>query len=188
MNQTRKWKDKSHEIFLHLLDSLSLPDEYKTNHLLDPVAAVPPNLPVVVKSFSLNAITVQTMFMPLADILPWNPADPDPVLVYQNRECPVKRIRIDTSNFTSDLYPEFDHDCYSPVFNDDNIPVYDLPTKVNLLDVGTMNDYWSHDPEDITVNAVKIAKDDPTAICGQFDSGADATVTNLLIYLHNYRP
>ena len=49
-----------------------------------------------------------------------------------------------------------------------------------------MNDYWSHDPNDIIVNAVKIAKDDPTAIRGQFDSGADATVTNLLTYLHNY--
>ena len=51
-----------------------------------------------------------------------------------------------------------------------------------------MNDYWSHDPDNIIVNAVKIAKDDPTAIRGQFDSGADATVTNLLTYLHNYRP
>ena len=51
-----------------------------------------------------------------------------------------------------------------------------------------MNDYWSHNPNNITVNAVKIAKDDPTVICGQFDSGADATVTNLLPYLPNYQP
>ena len=51
-----------------------------------------------------------------------------------------------------------------------------------------VNDYWSHDPENITFNAVKISKDDPTTIRGQFDSGADTTVTNLLIYLHNYRP
>ena len=41
---------------------------------------------------------------------------------------------------------------------------------------------------EITVNAVEITKDDPTAIRGQFDSGANATVTNLLIYLHNYQP
>ena len=51
-----------------------------------------------------------------------------------------------------------------------------------------MNEYWSHDPDIITVNAVKITKDDPTAIYGQFDSGANATVTNLLACLHNYRP
>ena len=37
-------------------------------------------------------------------------------------------------------------------------------------------------------NAVKIAKDHPTTIRGRFDSGADTTVTNLLVYLHNYRP
>ena len=42
----------------------------------------------------------------------------------------------------------------------------DSPTKVNHLDVDTMSEYWSHDPENITVNAVKIAKDDPTAIRG----------------------
>ena len=126
--------------------------------------------------------------MPSADVLPWHPDDDDPVPTYKNRKCRVKRIRIDTSDFTSDLYPEFDNDRYSPVFDDDNIPLYDSPTKVNHLDVGTMNEYWSHDPENITVNSLKISKDDPTAIRGQFDSGADATVTNLLIYLHNYRP
>ena len=70
--------------------------------------------------------------------------------------------------------------------DNNDIPVFDLPTKVNLLDVGTMNDYWSHDSDDIVVNAVRIAKDDPTAIRGQFDSGADATVTNSLTYMHNY--
>ena len=188
MNQTRKWTDLSHEIFLHLLDSLPLPDEYKTNHLLDPVADARPDLPAVVEPVLLNAITVQTTFMPSADTLPWHPEDPDPILAYQNRECRVKRVRIDTSDFTSDLYPQFDHDRYPPVFDDDDIPFYDLLTKVNHLDVGTMNDYWFHDPDDITVNAIKIAKDDPTAIRGQFDSGADATVTNLLMYLHNYWP
>ena len=127
--------------------------------------------------------------MPSADVLPWHPDDPDPVPACKNRECRVKRIRIDTSNFTSDLYPEVDHNRYSPVFDDDDdIPLYDLPTKVNFLDVGTMNDYWSHNPMNITVNDVKITKDDPTAIRGHFDSGANATVTNLLIYLHNYHP
>ena len=51
-----------------------------------------------------------------------------------------------------------------------------------------MNTYWSHDPEIITVNAVKITIDDPTAIQGRFYSGANATVTNLLIYLYNCCP
>ena len=51
-----------------------------------------------------------------------------------------------------------------------------------------MHDYWDRDADVITVNAVAIDKDDPTAIRGQFDSGADDTVTNLLIYLHDYRP
>ena len=77
-----------------------------------------------------------------------------------------------------------------PIFAPDTIevPVYDSPTKVNLLDVGTMLDYWDRDEDIITVNAVAIDKDDPTAIRSQFDSGADATVTNLLIYLHAYQP
>ena len=50
-----------------------------------------------------------------------------------------------------------------------------------------MKEYWSRDPDIITVNAVMITKDDPTAIRGHFDSGADATITNLLMYLRNYR-
>ena len=81
-----------------------------------------------------------------------------------------------------------DGDFEDPISASDDIdvPDYDSPTKVNLLDVGTMNDYWSRDLDIITVNAVEINKDDPTAICGQFNSGTNATVTNLLIYLHNY--
>ena len=130
----------------------------------------------------LNAVNVQITFLQSADILPWHPDDDDSCPAYQNRECCVKRIRIDTSAFISDLYPdpEFDDDVYErPVFAGDDIPIYDSPTKVNLLNISTMNDYWFQNP---------ITKNDPTAICGQFDSGADATVTNLLIYSHNYRP
>ena len=47
-----------------------------------------------------------------------------------------------------------------------------------------MYNYWSCDPDVLTV---EINKDDHTAICGQFDSGVDTTVTNLMIYLHNYQ-
>ena len=175
--------------FLAPPNSLPLPDYYKTNHLLDHLADLSPaDLPAVVQPVLLTAVSVQTTFMPSAVVLSWHPDDPDPVSAYKNRECCVKQIQIDTSDFTSDLNPEFDNNQYSPVFDDDDIPLYDLHTKVNLLDVGTMNDYRSHDPENITVNSVKIAKDDPITICSQFNSGADTTVTNLLIYLHNYRP
>ena len=99
----------------------------------------------------------------------------------------MKRVHINTSSLTSDLYPVADPEI-EPVFANDPIPVYDLPTKVNFLDVGTINDYWDNDAEIITVNALAIDKDDPDAIRGQFDSGSDDTVTNPLIYLHSYRP
>ena len=178
--------------FLGLLDSLPLPDHYKTNYLLDELADLPiADQHAVVEPVSLNVVNVQTIFMPSADVLPWHLDDDDPGPVYQNMECRVKGIRIDTSVFTYDLYldPEFDNNVYeSSIFAGDDIPIYDSPTKVNLLDVGTMNDYWSQDPAVITVNTVEITKDDHTAICGQFDSGADAIVTNLLIYLYNYQP
>ena len=150
------------------LDNLPLPAHYKTNHLLDRLAALPaPDLPTAVNLVSLNAVTVQTTFMPSADVLPWHPDDDDPGPARRNREYRVKRILINTSNLTSDLYPEVDDDVYEdPIFAPDTIevPVYDSPTKVNFLDVGTMNDYWDHDEETITVNAVAIDKDDPTAI------------------------
>ena len=84
--------------------------------------------------------------MPLADIIPWHHDNDDPVPVYLNKECQVRRVHVDTSNFTSNLYPEFDTNRYPPVFDDDNIPLYDFPTKVNLLVVGPMNDYWSQIP------------------------------------------
>ena len=96
------------------------------------------------------------------------------------------------SKFTLDIYPDFfleNQVITDPVFASDDIDVsgYNLPTKVNLLDTGSMHDYWSRDPDIITVNVVEIDKDDPTAVCGQFESGADATLTNLLIYLHDYK-
>ena len=185
MNCTQKEKDVSADFLFGLLDSLPLPDHYKPNHLLNHLADLPlADLPAVVEPVLLNTVSVQTTCMPSSDVLPWHLNNDDPGPAYRNRECRVKCIRIDTSNFTSNLYPEFDNNRYSPVFDDDNIPLYDSPTKFNHLDVGNMNEYWSYDPEIITVNAVKIAKDDPTAIQGQFDSGADATVTNLLIFFH----
>ena len=75
-----------------------------------------------------------------------------------------------------------------PVFPSDdiNVPGYNLLTKMNLLDTGSMHDYLSQDPDIITFNTVKIDKYDPTTVCRQFDSNADAIVANLLGFLHDY--
>ena len=91
--------------------------------------------------------------MPSADVLPWHPEDDDPGPAHRNRECRVKRIQINTSNLTSDLYPDVDDDVYEdPIFAPDaiEVPDYDSPTRVNLLDVGTMHDYWDRDEDVIT--------------------------------------
>ena len=140
----------STNFFLGLLNSLPLPAHYKTDHLLDKLANLPAtDQPAAVEPVLLNAVNVQTTFMPSADVLPWNPDD-DAGPAYQNRECYVKPIQVNTSAFTSDLYPEpvFDDEVFEdPIFAGDPIPIYDSPTKVNLLDVGTMNDYWSQDPD-----------------------------------------
>ena len=77
----------STDFLLGLLDSFPFPDHYKTNHLLDQLADLPPSdLPAVVEPVSLNAISVQTMFMPLADVLPWYPDDDDPGPAYKNKK------------------------------------------------------------------------------------------------------
>ena len=125
--------------------------------------------------------------MPSADVLPWHPDNNDPG--YHNRECRIKRVRVDTLKFTSDIYPVAPAKEIQQVFaaNDDDIPDHDIPTVINHLDTGILHNYWSDGADIITVNAVKIDKDDPTVIKGQFDSSNDAIVTNLLIYLHNYK-
>ena len=75
---------------LQLLANLPLPAHYKTPHLLDALADPPcPDLPSAVEPVSLNAVTVQTTFMPSADVLPWHPEDDNPVPIAQNRECRV---------------------------------------------------------------------------------------------------
>ena len=183
---------------LGLLDSLPLPAHYKAKHLLDnfadlPIADLPNYIPNCVRCpepVSLNAINIETTFMPSADILPWHSDNDDPS--YRYRECRFKKMQVDTMKFTSDIYPDpvFEDKVFEDfVFASDGIDIldYDMPTKVNLLDTGIMRDYWSHDPDNLIVNTIEIDKDDHTAVRGQFDSGADATVINLLIYLHNYK-
>ena len=91
---------------------------------MDALADPPcPDLPSAVEPVSLNAVTVQTTYMPSADVLPWHPDDDDPVPIAQNRECRVRRVSINTSALTSDLYPEPDP-YIDPVFSPDDIPVY----------------------------------------------------------------
>ena len=58
-----------------------------------------------------------------------------------------------------------------------------LPQAVANLDNSTPT---VDDPILIDVKAV--AAYDGNGVCGQFDNSADTTVTNLLIYLHNYKP
>ena len=123
MNETRRWQDELRDIYPHFLASLPLPAEYKTRHLLDPVDDVSPDKPTVVEPVSLNAVTVQTTYMPSADITPWHHDDDDPVPVYLNRECRVRQVEVNTSDFTSNLYPQIDHDRYPLV----------LPTMMSLF-------------------------------------------------------
>ena len=87
------------------------------------LAALPaPDLPTAVEPVSLNVVTVQTTFMPSADVLPWHPDSDDPDPAHRNRECRVKRIQINISNLTSDLYPEVDDNAYEdPIFALDTI-------------------------------------------------------------------
>ena len=116
---------------------------------MDKLAELPvAGQPAVVEPVLLNTLNVQTTFMPSADVLPLNPDDDDLGPGYQNRECRVKRIQVNTSAFTSDLYPEpvFVYEVFEdPVFAGDDTPIYDAPTKINFFDVGTMHDYWSRD-------------------------------------------
>ena len=155
---------RSTDFLLGLLGSLPLPAHYKTDHLLDKLANLPAaDQPTAVESVSLNAVNVQTIFMQSADVYLWHPDD-DAGPAYRNRECRVKRIQVNKSAFTSDLYLEavFDDEVFEyPIFASDAVAIYDSSTEVNLLNVGTMNNYWSRDPDVITVNAVKITKDDP---------------------------
>ena len=62
--------------------------------------------------------------MPSAGILPWHPDDDDSG--YQNRECQVKIIQVNTSKFTSDIYLDSvleDKGFEDPVFASDDINV-----------------------------------------------------------------
>ena len=84
---------------------------------------------------------------------------------------------MNTLKFTSNIYPDsfLENKVFTdPVFASDDIdvPGYNSPTKVNLLKTGSIHDYWSRNSDIITVNTVETNKDDPIAVCSQFDSVA----------------
>ena len=56
----------------------------------------------------------------------------------------------------------------SPVFTSDDfdVPHYDMPTVANHLDTGNLHDYWSHDIDNIAVNAVVVDNNNPNVIHG----------------------
>ena len=110
-----------------------------------------------------------------SDVLPWNCNDDNPAIdIPQVAIQEVKVLRINTKKFTSDELAAYD----------------DLPQAVPILDSNTPT---VDEPILIDVKAVALAVDPADAYDGndvraQFDSGADATVTNLRVYLHDYKP
>ena len=84
------------DALLCYLDTLPLPQHYKTPHLLAtapdlPTADLPDYLPTFVTSpepVSLNSVNIQSTFVPSADVLPWHPGDDDPG--YRSQECCIK--------------------------------------------------------------------------------------------------
>ena len=123
---------------------------------------------------SLNAINVQQLpFTGSSDVLPWNYYDDNPAIDTPRAAIQeVKVLRINTEKFTSDELAAND----------------DLPQAVPILDSNTPT---VEEPVLIDVKAVAVDPADAydgNDVCAQFDSGADATVTNLFVYLHDYKP
>lgn len=93
MNKKRKEKDMSVDALLGPLNTLSLPSHCKTKQLLKNLADLPAvDFPNYVSDYisclelvSLNAVNIQSTFMPSDDILPWHPDNDD--IGYQDREC-----------------------------------------------------------------------------------------------------
>ena len=108
-----------------------------------------------------------------SDILPWNYNDDNPAIDSpQLATQEVKVLRINTKKFTSNELAAFDT----------------LPLEIPILDSNTPTV-----EEQVLIDVKAIAVDPADAYDGndvraQFDSGADETVTNLRVYLHDYKP
>ena len=119
---------------------------------------------------SLNAINVISMpFIASSDVLLQNQEDDDPLLDAPVNIETVQVLQIKTSKFLSNELINF----------------AELPQAVSILPLA------DNPPivDDLILIDVKVvAVHDSNKVPSQFDIGADATVTNLLIYLHDYKP
>ena len=111
--------------------------------------------------------------MPFAgssDVLPRNHDDDDPAIDGPQVEIQtVQGLRINTKKFTSNELAAIDN----------------LPQEDPILESDTPT---VEDPILADVKAVVADAYDGNDVRAQFDSGADATLTNLLVYLHDYKP
>lgn len=76
----------------------------------------------------------------------------------------------------------------NPIFNDNRFDVNDndIPTFVNYLDVVTLKDHFVVDnPDQINIKSVVVNVENQ--VRGQYYSGAEASITNLLVYFHDYK-
>ena len=154
------------EKVLHILDTLHFPACHQTKHLLDFTNR--PEWMYHVDPISLNAINITHMpFIASSDVLSWKHNDDDLTLDSTPVDIQIVQLLcIDTSKFSSDELATIDN----------------LPQAVPILDEDTP---VVNEPILIIVKA--IPAHDRNEVRGQFNNGADATVTNLLVYLHEYK-
>ena len=122
-----------------------------------------------VEPISLNVINITPMpFVASFGVLSWSHDNDYPILDGTPVDIQtVQALRINTSKFSSNELAAIDNLPQAiPIF-DDNTPAVDDP---------------------ILIDVKAVAARDGNEFRGQFDNGADATVTNLLVYLHNYKP
>ena len=108
----------------------------------------------------LNAINIKPVpFSGSSDVLPWNHDYDDPTIDGAQVDIQIGQVlQINTTKFTSDELATIDS----------------LPQAVPILDDNTPT---VEDPILIDVKAV--ATHEGNEVCAQFNSGTDATVTNL---------
>ena len=128
---------------------------------------------IPVECVSLNTINITPMpFIISSDILLWNPSDDNPFLDSNNNTYTVQVLHINSLKFTSDQLAKVVELLEVVAIEDDATPTADEPTTTG-------------------VNAVTIDENDTIAdtdqICGQFEHGANATVTNFLVDLCEYK-
>ena len=108
-------------------------------------------------------------FVASSDVLPLNLEDEDPLFNNMNMNN-VQVIKINTFKF----------------FSDQLVECAELPQAIDISD-----DITPVVAGPIIIEVKGVAYDNAGALtdqaCSQFDNGANATVTNLLVYLHDYK-